>query len=305
MHGMFLPARSGEIGKGEIPGSGIPLHPTRQLLQEPPLFEFDGPVIGTYPPWTDPSYWNEGLQWHFKLRPQLEVLASTLPSEARLLLRERPELVAGVIVLALLSGRRWLAGLCKLWPLIVVSLVGLALYLPLVVNDRYLGGFVLVIFLCLLAVVRLRRDDQKSATYVVIAVFAMLALSTVDYTIRIVANHPAITGNGPKSTAEDLDAAEQLWRIGVGPGDKVAIIGDGTGAYWARLAKVRIVAEIMGRNHGYEEFWKAPESTKQRVYEAFSKAHAKVAVTVCPPDKPDGWMQLQGSSFCVRQLNVP
>ena len=48
-----------------------------------------------YPPWTDPSFWNEGLQAHFKLRPQMEVLARTVPSELRLLFRARPELVAG------------------------------------------------------------------------------------------------------------------------------------------------------------------------------------------------------------------
>jgi hypothetical protein len=53
---------------GEVPGSGTPVHPTRQLLLHPPVFEFDGPILGTYPPWTDPSYWNEGLQWHFSLK---------------------------------------------------------------------------------------------------------------------------------------------------------------------------------------------------------------------------------------------
>ena len=88
--------------QGEVPGSGTPVHPTRQLLRAPSLFEFDGPVVGTYPPWTDPSYWNEGLRWHFKFKPQLEVLTVTVPSEARLLIRTRPELVAGVVVLALL-----------------------------------------------------------------------------------------------------------------------------------------------------------------------------------------------------------
>jgi hypothetical protein len=101
-------------GEADVAGSGMPVRPTRRLLQHPPLFEFDGPVAGTYPPWVDPSYWNEGLQGHFKLRPQIEVLASTIPSEARLLLRSRPELVVGVIVLALLSGHLWLGGLLEL-----------------------------------------------------------------------------------------------------------------------------------------------------------------------------------------------
>ena len=41
------------------------MHPTRQIMTHPPVFEFDGPVPGTYPPWTDPSYWNEGVHPRF------------------------------------------------------------------------------------------------------------------------------------------------------------------------------------------------------------------------------------------------
>ena len=175
--------------QGEVPGSGTPVHPTRQLLRHPPLFEFDGPVVGTYPPWTDPSYWNEGLQAHFKLRPQMEVLAGTVPSEVRLLFRARPELIAAVIALALLSGHLWLVGLRELWPVIAMSVAGMGLYLPLVENDRYLGGFVLVSFLALIAAVRLGPDVLKSGACLAIAVFLAMALGTADYTVRAAMNH--------------------------------------------------------------------------------------------------------------------
>src|SRR5579871_1450127 len=111
--------------QGDTPDSGKPVHSTRQLLEHPPLFEFDGPVIGTYPPWTDPSYWNEGLQWHFKLKPQLEVFLSTVPSEVRMLLRDRPELLTGVIILGLLSGQIWLFEMVELWPLLILSALGM------------------------------------------------------------------------------------------------------------------------------------------------------------------------------------
>src|SRR5437899_5495997 len=147
--------------QGEIPESGIPLHPTRQVLRRPPVFEFDGPVIGTYPPWTDPSYWNEGLQWHFKLKPQMEVLGANVASEIRILLRTQPALVTGILVLALLSGRPWLAGLRELWPLIVLPLAAMVLYLPVHVEDRFLGGFVLILFLTCLAAVRLRPPIKR------------------------------------------------------------------------------------------------------------------------------------------------
>jgi len=294
--------------QGEVHGSGTPAHPTRQLLRHPPLFEFDGPVAGTYPPWTDPSYWNEGLQWHFKLKPQMEALAGTVPSEARLLLRARPELVAAVIVLTLLSGPLWLAGLRELWPPLAMSVAGMGIYLPLLVTDRYLGGSVLVLYLAMLAAVRLRPDVQKSGAYVAVAVFIVMALSTADHTVRVAMNHMAIPGTGPDSAWRDVVAAEQLRRMGARPGDKVAVIADGTGAFWARLAKLRIVAEIMDANHGSKEFWDAPEEVRQQVYDTFARARAKLVVTPCPPCPPatlTGWEQIAGTPYSVRPLQPP
>jgi hypothetical protein len=289
--------------QGEVPGSGIPVHPTRQLLRHPAVFEFDGPVVGTYPPWTDPSYWNEGLTWHFNLKAQVDVLAGTIPSEIRLLFRARPDLVAGVLVLALLSGRMWLAGLLELWPLLTMSAVGMGLYLPLVENDRYLGGFVLVLFLTLLAAVRLRPDAQRSAAFVTLAVFFTMTLATADYTVRLATHHLAIPGSGPNSTAQDIAAAEQLWQMGARPGDKVAVIMNGTSAYWAHLAKLGIVAEIMDTGHGTAEFWNSPEAVQRQVYDLFARAHARLVVTSCPSSGvPAGWEPVAGTPYCVHHL---
>jgi hypothetical protein len=87
------------------------------------------------------------LKVHFDLKRQFEVLKSTIPAEANLLLRKRPELVLCVLILCALGGSLWVAALRELWVFIVLPAVGMAFYLPLVVNDRYLGGFVLVLFL--------------------------------------------------------------------------------------------------------------------------------------------------------------
>jgi hypothetical protein len=289
--------------QGEIPESGTPAHPTRQLVQHPPAFEFADPVPGTYPPWTDPSYWNEGLQWHFRMRPQVEVLAANFVSEIRPLLRAQPGLVIAVIVLALLSGGAWFAGLRELWLLIALPAAAFVVYLPVHVEDRFLGGFVVVLFLTLFAAVQLRPADQRSVGYVAIAVFITMALGTADVTLRYVTNHLAIPGSGPNSTWPDVVAAEQLQKMGARPGDRVAVIGDGTGAYWARLAKLRIVAEVMGANHGSAQFWESPEETKERVYAAFAGAGASFAVASCPSRASNGWQAISGTDYCVLPLH--
>ncbi|HEX4487899.1 MAG TPA: hypothetical protein VH088_16605, partial [Terriglobales bacterium] len=54
--------------QGEPAGSGVPRHPTRQIYSHPDVFEFNGPIRASYPPWHDPSYWNEGMSPRFQLR---------------------------------------------------------------------------------------------------------------------------------------------------------------------------------------------------------------------------------------------
>jgi hypothetical protein len=298
-----FPRMSWANWQGEIPGGGKPVHPTRQIMTNPAVFEFDGPVTGTYPPWTDPSYWNEGVQPRFKLKPQLQVLADTVPSEARILLREQPDLIVGVIVFALLSGQLWWAELCKLWPLLAICLVGMAAYVPLVVNDRYLGGFVLLLFLAVLVAVRLRPTDQRCAAYVVVAVFVTMSLSTLDLTVRYATHHLINSGAGPNSTMEDLATADQLTRWGTRPGDKVAVVSDGgPGIYWARLAKLRIVAEADGDGEN-KNFWSLSDETKHRAYHALASAHAGLVVARCPPKAVEGWEQISGTGNCVFWLN--
>ena len=51
--------------QGQPPGTGTPVHPTRKLFDHPAVYEFNGPLRSSYPPWFDPSYWNEGLSPKF------------------------------------------------------------------------------------------------------------------------------------------------------------------------------------------------------------------------------------------------
>jgi hypothetical protein len=199
----------------------------------------------------------------------------------------------------------WFTGVGELWPLIALPAAAFAIYLPVHVEGRFLGGFVVVLFLTLLAAARLRPADQKSAGYVAIAVFITLALGTADITIRYATHHLAIPGSGPDSAWLDVLTAEQLQKMGTRPGDRVAVIGDGTGAYWARLAKLRIVAEIMGANHGAAQFWESSENTKQKVYAAFADAGASLVVASCPARGANGWQSIPGTDHCVLPLHPP
>ncbi len=90
--------------QGDPPEGGIPKHTTRQLLDRPPVFEFAEPVGGTYPPWYDPSYWNEGAHGTFRLRAQIRVLVQSARNYTKMLVRQMG-LLAGSPYLYLLGWR--------------------------------------------------------------------------------------------------------------------------------------------------------------------------------------------------------
>ena len=83
----------------------------------------------------------------------------------------------------------------------------------------------------------------------------------------------------------------------------MAVIMDGTGAFWAHLAKLRIVAEIMNTGHGSREFWEASQQVQEQVYGDFARAHAKLVVAYCPATLPDAWEQIQGTPYCYHHLD--
>ena len=47
------------------------VHPSRKILDTPPIYEFATPVKGTLPIWYDPSYWTEGAVPRVSLKREL------------------------------------------------------------------------------------------------------------------------------------------------------------------------------------------------------------------------------------------
>jgi hypothetical protein len=131
-----------------------------------------------------------------------------------------------------------------------------------------------------------------------------MSLGTVDTAYRYVTHRLAIPGNGPNSVVDHITVANQIRQMGLSNGDTVAIIGDGTGAYWARLAGVRITAEIMAANHDAQQFWQSPEPTRQIVFQALSGTGAKLLVADNPPEAfTNGWIHINGTTYYVRSLS--
>jgi hypothetical protein len=263
--------------QGEPPGSGTPRHPTRKILSDPPVFEFAGPISGTYPPWDDPSYWNEGAQVRFNLRSQVRVLIKSYFVYQKIFLTQGG-LLAGVLIFLFLGGEPARKAIASQWPLLAVACVVLATYALVLVLPRYVGAFIVLLWLSIFAGVRVPRYQRVLAVarYVTLAVAATLLVSVAGHIVDTAYTNMTV-GPAP-SGIEQINSAEGLLRLGLRAGDQVAVIGPGETNHWARLGRFRIVAESVPAT----EFWMSSSQQRSSAYERLAAVGARAVVAWDP-----------------------
>jgi hypothetical protein len=285
--------------QGDPPGSGVPLHPTRQLLDDPPVFEFAEPVLGTYPPWDDPSYWNDGTRWNFRLRSQIRVLVQSALAYTRIFMEESA-LIVGLLVFLLLGGRRTMRAIASNWPLLTAAALALVAYSFVYVIPRYIAASMVLLWVALLGAIRLPKNDrsERISNYVAAAV-TLVVLASVLVHIADTA-YDKLTVTAEPSGQDQIKTALGLENLGLRPGDKVSVIGLGNDDHWARLARFRIVSEIAVAGVEARQFWAAPTERRNLSYECLSRTGAKVVVAWNPPSDAKNdprWKQIADTNY--------
>ena len=311
----------GVYWRGETAGSGIPKHPTRKVIEEPEVYEFGTPVGGTYPPWYDPSYWNEGLTLRFDLRRQIEVIISGIKIHFYFLfpLALRGSIAMGLFMLFYMSGRGWriIKDVAARWFLLVPALAAFAMYSLVHVEERFIGSFVVLFFVGLFSSVRLAewQGARRLVACVTIIIVAMFGLTVGLSSARAayVTMRDVIKQESPYM---NWLVAEGLKRMGAQPGDKVAVLNTSIGPpgylgnfrssdnmRWARLARLQIVAEVYSREDK-NNFWKLDDAARQQVIGAFAQAGAKMIVDDEVPDwaVAEGWQRIGNTDHYVHFL---
>jgi hypothetical protein len=230
--GMVSPNSPPKHWQGEPAGSGVPKHPTRQLLNHPAVYEFAGPVVGTYLPWYDPSYWNEGVRGTFRWRSQIRVLVQSALKYTKMLVGQLG-LLAGMLIFIFWGGAPTRRAIVSNWPLIAAAGLSIGLYSLVLVTSRYVGGSAVLLFVAILAGIRLPRNEQTAplARYVAIAVMATILFSVAAHLAETA--YLSLTVYSDPMQKDQMKAAEGLQSMGLRAGDPVEIVGDGTAAYWA------------------------------------------------------------------------
>jgi hypothetical protein len=256
--------------QGEPAGSGTPVHPTRKIYDHPAVYEFNGPIRSSYPPWYDPTYWNEGLSPVLRLAVVAKhALHETF--EAGLNLVEPKAWAVGMFLILLgCDVGETLLGIAACWYLLATSAIAFGLYCLTLVQSRYLSPWLILIWGAVLGGVRLRRKTAPLyGPLTTLGSFALVA--SIGYLVY----GESVHGFHNDASAE-YATAEGLQKMGLRPGENVGAIGFDNDAHWAYLARLNIVAEINTDETCL--FWSEPATVQAEILGKFAQAGASAVV---------------------------
>jgi len=287
----------------EFPDENRPVHPTRRLMKEPPIYGWESPLRGTYGPWFDPSYWHEGEPVRFELRGQLHVIQEAASGFWHMLLRDESFLPMALFIAVFASwrGRETVRDALSQWVIIVPSLAAMALYTLVLFSPRYVAVFAVLLYLGVFA--GLRRPARTTSSIgwaiplaVMLAIFAKLGPDTISQARGALRTVGRAT---PPASHHQWQVAQGARAIGLRPGDPVAIMGYGADAYWARLAGLHVVGEVFSEERefesivGHDTMVKPDGSLTDEALAALKATGAKGVVARKVPDEVarNGWTE--------------
>jgi hypothetical protein len=285
--------------QGGPDGIGQPLHYSQPLLERPAIFAFDSPFPVTYAAWYAPEYWFTGATPRFRLGGQVRAIFAALQVYAGLAVDLGVVLAALAILLSMHSGPwRILRG--PPLALLAPSVAAFGMYALVLAEARYVAPFVVLLMLGLLMVVRLPKARWSTALLANVCVVTVVVL-----VLQIGWSMSDVTGGtfsqvvqgGFLAPDEQAQVALALRAEGIAPGTAVASGNRGFNDYWARLARVRIVAEVSGLDGGaILEADPAARTAAQRLLLA-QDVRAVVARAWPAQTGDPGWQAVAGTDY--------
>jgi hypothetical protein len=293
-----------------ISGVGTPHHPARQIFENPAVFEFASPVGGTYPLSYDPSYWYEGVVPPLDINKQIAVLVANAGFYFDLFIRQQGGITAIVLLLLLLGVKKrslqgWLSGELGL---VLIAIAAFGLYALVYLEGRYVGAFLVLFWAGLFSCIRIPKSllSQRLISVAGAILLSCFLLNIVSFNLEGLkrvglletsSNKEFVQAQSP--SYKPVRLAEAVLEMGLKPGDEIAFIGYSFGAFFARLARLRIIAEIP--DDQAESFWMADPDRRSAVVEAIRKTGAKaiVAEWVAPGASVNGWQRIGNSRHFI------
>jgi hypothetical protein len=247
----------------------------------------------TYPLWDDPARWYSGISVSFDYSKQMGAFIRNLESDAGLALK----IVIPLIIVAML--RDWGIPLRNRL-LAVTSLAVIGAYSLLYSEARLIGFWIALGSISLLAGVTLDARHEKIGKGFVHLISIISAISVITYVVdQSFSSRP---DRGLNARDIQGEVATRLRDSGIRQGDRIALLGDESDIYWARLAHVQIVAQIPLSDA--PEYWSSSEGARDDInrWMGLAGAVAVVASWTSPPAPIDGWTPVPGSRYSIFPL---
>jgi hypothetical protein len=207
--------------QGELPGLGTPKHPTRKILSSPQIYEFAIPLLATYPPWYDPSYWNEGLHARFDGVDQLGAFKANLGQFLRVFWSQGVLIASVLVLLAMRQMRRSIfKEYLAIWYVWAPALAAFVIYGVVWVEGRYLSQFLVLIWGAALILVRLPRGTESRRL-----IRAVVAVAVTLMGLRVAVNLVKDSVRGHHAAELQMQIAEGLAAKGLQEGVRLTVEG--------------------------------------------------------------------------------
>lgn len=314
----------GGLWQGQPPGYGTPVHPAKLVLISPHIYIFDGPFPVTFGPFFNPPYYYEGYRHFFNLKAQVHELGGNIFRLIKFLALQfiiyalalcwflrRPKASSGLKAAALL------------WPLLLVSAAGTAMYLLVYVEARYIASFLAMILLIPLFISVSQRAAAEPKP-------SFLGTSTVLCCLLLVAcggtliawqkdSDRDVLGHGLHDQLfyndDQWKAGIYLRQTGLHPGDEVAIVANlvsATRSTWAYMDDLQIVGILGGslletQTTDFDIFWHSSPEVQRQLLETFHSTGARAVLAMSKPAdaQAEGWEPVPGTGYWVYRFSRP
>jgi len=299
-----IPMHAGWIGQPT--GTGNPMHPLQVFRVAPTVLEFRNTVPGTYPLWYDPAYFHEGLQVRFDVRKQVMVLLRSSESFIVAHGHNLSPLLAGIAVLGAFALRRRLRiDFSRSW-LILWSLTAFSMFALVDIQARYILPFIVLFWITVY-----ETFSPGMRAFPPLAHRAVISVTTVCILLSqlLYVGSEVIHSTRQLEALNSIVVAKELARLGLRPGDTIATAGVPWGLYYARLARLRVIASIGFRGGGdyqydTEQLWRLSDGEFNAVKEELRRIGAKAIVSSerCNDTANAGWHSISDTEYCVQLL---
>ncbi len=276
-------------------GAPLPYFPGPVVFTQPSIYAVHTQANITYLPWYDPGRFDQSDHARFQWRGQIAALQKNL-----VWLRNWFFVGLGpmsVVVLALLLGSGVAAGtFFRRYLAVAVPVLAIfAMYsLVYIRTARYIVVLAVLLFSFALASVKFKRTNQVLVRGILAGGLILFTLTSLPGILDAFAG---LSNHNPDAMVE---VAEALNHAGIPANSRVGTVGTGLYAYWARLARTNVAAEIWDEDAPL--FWNADSSRRNAMLCVMGKAGASFVVGFPPPNADlSGWEPLGKSGYWMHR----